>query len=67
MKCGLLPISPEALSLGEVTYHDYYGIVVNEDEKAIIQKNLGPTSKVTPGAHPGSAAPFLFCFDKYLG
>lgn len=47
MKCGLLPISPEALSLGEVAYHDYYGIVVNEDEKAIIQKNLGPTSKVT--------------------
>lgn len=61
MKCGLLPISPEALSLGEVTYHDYYGIVVNEDEKAIIQKNLGPTSKVTAGPHPGSAA-LLFCF-----
>lgn len=47
MKCGLLPISPEALSLGEVTYHDYHGIVVDEDEKAIIQKSLGPTSKVT--------------------
>lgn len=66
MKCGLLPISPEALSLGEVAYHDYYGIVVNEDEKAIIQKNLGPTSKVTTGPHPGSAALFLF-FLKYLG
>lgn len=51
MKCGLLPISPEALSLGEVTYHDYHGIVVDEDEKAIIQKNLGPTSKVTTGFH----------------
>lgn len=62
MKCGLLPISPEALSLGEVAYHDYYGIVVNEDEKAIIQKNLGPTSKVMAGPHPGSAALFLFFF-----
>lgn len=51
MKCGLLPISPEALSLGEVAYHDYHGIVVDEDEKAIIQKNLGPTSKVTTAFH----------------
>nr|XP_043871878.1 alpha-adducin isoform X15 [Solea senegalensis] len=46
MKCGLLPISPEALSLGEVAYHDYQGIVVDNDEQLIIQKNLGPKSKV---------------------
>ncbi|KAJ8286625.1 hypothetical protein GJAV_G00041290 [Gymnothorax javanicus] len=46
MKCGLLPISPEALSLGEVAYHDYQGIVVDESEKGLIQKNLGPKSKV---------------------
>ncbi|KAM9734695.1 alpha-adducin isoform 5-T6 [Menidia menidia] len=46
MKCGLLPISPEALSLGEVSYHDYHGILVDEEESAIIQKNLGPNSKV---------------------
>ncbi|XP_043918845.1 alpha-adducin isoform X3 [Protopterus annectens] len=46
MKCGLLPISPEALSLGEVAYHDYHGILVDEAEKLLIQKNLGPTSKV---------------------
>lgn len=46
MKCGLLPISPEALSLGEVTYHDYHGILVDEEEKVMIQKNLGPRSKV---------------------
>ncbi|XP_064153528.1 alpha-adducin-like isoform X7 [Anguilla rostrata] len=43
MKCGLLPISPEALSLGKVAYHNYHGILVNEEE---IQKNLGPESKV---------------------
>lgn len=66
MKCGLLPISPEALSLGKVTYHDYYGIVVNEDEKAIIQKNLGPTSKVMAGSHPGTAPPVcLFFFHTW--
>ncbi|XP_063313785.1 alpha-adducin isoform X10 [Pelobates fuscus] len=46
MKCGLLPLSPEALSLGEVTYHDYHGILVDEEEKVLIQKNLGPKSKV---------------------
>ncbi|XP_066501311.1 alpha-adducin isoform X2 [Hoplias malabaricus] len=46
MKCGLLPISPEALSLGEVAYHDYHGILVDEAENILIQKNLGPTSKV---------------------
>lgn len=46
MKCGLLPISPEALSLGEVAYHDYHGILVDEDENIIIKKDLGLTSKV---------------------
>ncbi|XP_012790176.2 alpha-adducin isoform X10 [Sorex araneus] len=46
MKCGLLPISPEALSLGELAYHDYHGILVDEEEKVLIQKNLGPKSKV---------------------
>ncbi|XP_033978627.1 alpha-adducin isoform X8 [Trematomus bernacchii] len=46
MKCGLLPISPEALSLGEVGYHDYQGILVNEEEVAVIQKNIGTHRKV---------------------
>ncbi|KAI1904821.1 hypothetical protein AGOR_G00009620 [Albula goreensis] len=46
MKCGLLPISPEALSLGEVAYHDYHGILVDQEENILIQKNLGPKSKV---------------------
>ncbi|XP_051534111.1 alpha-adducin isoform X11 [Myxocyprinus asiaticus] len=46
MKCGLLPISPEALALGEVAYHDYHGIFVDEEENILIQKNLGPKSKV---------------------
>ncbi|XP_038661805.1 alpha-adducin isoform X7 [Scyliorhinus canicula] len=46
MKCGLLPISPEALTLGEIAYHDYHGIIVDEGEKILIQKNLGPKNKV---------------------
>ncbi|XP_074473384.1 alpha-adducin isoform X16 [Sebastes fasciatus] len=46
MKCGLLPISPEALSLGELSYHDYHGILVDDEESLTIQRNLGPTNKV---------------------
>ncbi|XP_037607971.1 alpha-adducin isoform X6 [Sebastes umbrosus] len=46
MKCGLLPISPEALSLGELSYHDYQGILVDDEEGLTIQRNLGPTNKV---------------------
>ncbi|XP_060939565.1 alpha-adducin isoform X3 [Limanda limanda] len=46
MKCGLLPLSPEALSLGEVAYHDYHGILVDKEESELIQRNLGSTSKV---------------------
>uniref|UniRef100_A0A7M4E187 Adducin 1 n=1 Tax=Crocodylus porosus TaxID=8502 RepID=A0A7M4E187_CROPO len=53
MKCGLLPISPEALSLGEVAYHDYHGILVDDEEKVLIQKNLGPKSKVRTLASAG--------------
>lgn len=45
MKCGLLPISLEALSLGEVTYHDFRGIFTNEEEKETIVKDLGEESK----------------------
>lgn len=51
MKCGLLPISPEALALGEVAYHDYHGILVDEEENVLIQKNLGPKSKVPHTDH----------------
>ncbi|KAM4824993.1 LOW QUALITY PROTEIN: alpha-adducin-like [Thomomys bottae] len=46
LKCGLLPISPETFSLGEVAYHDYHGILLDEEEKVLVQKNLGPNSKV---------------------
>lgn len=54
MKCGLLPISPEALALGQVAYHDYYGILVNEEEKEILQKNLGADRKVAADLNSGA-------------
>ncbi|KAM8873240.1 alpha-adducin isoform 3-T3 [Synchiropus picturatus] len=46
LKCGLLPISPEALAVGDVGYHDYQGILVDQDETELIQKNLGKDRKV---------------------
>lgn len=46
MKCGLLKISQEAAIIGDVSYHEYKGIVVDADEKESIARNLGPFNKV---------------------
>nr|XP_055028602.1 adducin 3 (gamma) b [Misgurnus anguillicaudatus]XP_055028603.1 adducin 3 (gamma) b [Misgurnus anguillicaudatus] len=46
MKCGILPISHEALLLGEVSYFSYYGDLDDEQEKMELQKALGPTAKI---------------------
>ena len=47
MKCGLLPLSQEALICGDVSYHDYNGILVEAEEKEKLQRNLGPKNKVS--------------------
>lgn len=46
MKCGLLPISQEALLLGDVAYYNYQGSLEEQEERRELQKALGPTSKV---------------------
>ncbi|XP_051502874.1 gamma-adducin-like [Myxocyprinus asiaticus] len=46
MKCGILPISHEALLLGEVSYFSYHGDIDDEQERMDLQKALGPTAKV---------------------
>uniref|UniRef100_A0A8C7L259 Adducin 3 n=1 Tax=Oncorhynchus kisutch TaxID=8019 RepID=A0A8C7L259_ONCKI len=46
MKCGILPISQEALVLGDVAYFSYQGFLDDQDEKVEFQKALGPTAKV---------------------
>lgn len=46
MKCGLLPISQEALILGDVAYYNYNGSLDDKEERAELQKALGPTAKV---------------------
>ncbi|XP_041691714.1 beta-adducin isoform X3 [Coregonus clupeaformis] len=46
MKCGLLPLSHEALLVGEVAYYDYNGLMEDEEDRVGLQKSLGPTCKV---------------------
>lgn len=46
MKCGILPISQEALLLGDVSCFGYHGSLDNNEEKVEFQKALGPTAKV---------------------
>ncbi|XP_056291418.1 adducin 3 (gamma) b [Pseudoliparis swirei] len=46
MKCGVLPISQEALLLGDVSCCGYHGSLDNKEEKVEFQKALGPTAKV---------------------
>lgn len=46
MKCGILPISQEALILGDVAYYNYQGCLDDQEERLELQKALGPTAKV---------------------
>ncbi|XP_041855609.1 beta-adducin isoform X4 [Melanotaenia boesemani] len=46
MKCGLLPLSHEALLVGDVAYYDYNGLMEEEEDRVELQKSLGPTCKV---------------------
>lgn len=46
MKNGLLPLSHEALLVGDVAYYDYNGVMEEEEDRVELQKSLGPTCKV---------------------
>ncbi|XP_029299195.1 adducin 3 (gamma) a isoform X2 [Cottoperca gobio] len=46
MKCGILPISQEALILGNIAYYNYQGSLDDKEERKELQKALGPTTKV---------------------
>ncbi|XP_044044842.1 adducin 3 (gamma) a isoform X2 [Siniperca chuatsi] len=46
MKCGILPISQEALILGDIAYYNYQGSLDDQQERRELQKALGPTTKV---------------------
>ncbi|XP_054838816.1 gamma-adducin isoform X2 [Eublepharis macularius] len=46
MKCGILPISQEALILGDIAYYNYQGSLDEQEERIQLQKVLGPSCKV---------------------
>ncbi|OCT86679.1 beta-adducin isoform X1 [Xenopus laevis] len=46
MKCGLLPISHDALLAGEVMNYDYSGDMEEEEDRIELQKCMGPTCKI---------------------
>ncbi|XP_015274417.1 PREDICTED: gamma-adducin isoform X2 [Gekko japonicus] len=46
MKCGILPITQEALILGDVAYYNYQGSLDEQEERIQLQKVLGPSCKV---------------------
>ncbi len=46
MKCGLLPISQHAMRVqAEITYHDYEGVALYDEEKERMARDLGKSSK----------------------
>lgn len=51
MKCGILPISQEALILGDVAYYNYQGSLDEQEERIQLQKVLGPSCKVFSLTH----------------
>jgi adducin len=46
MKCGLLPLCPEAMELGEISFYDFPGIVTNDDEVDKLIRSFGPSNRV---------------------
>jgi len=46
LKCGFLPISQEAMICANVSYHDYSGILIEEEMKKKIASDLGPVNKI---------------------
>lgn len=56
MKCGILPISQEALILGDIAYYNYQGSLDGQEERMELQKALGPSAKVClVGTRPEAA------------
>ncbi len=41
LACGLLPISQSAMRFANIAYHDFEGVVFDEQEKATLVRNLG--------------------------
>uniref|UniRef100_A0A0B7BJK4 Class II aldolase/adducin N-terminal domain-containing protein n=1 Tax=Arion vulgaris TaxID=1028688 RepID=A0A0B7BJK4_9EUPU len=46
LKCGLLPMSQEALLCGNISYHEFQGVSMDVEERDKLARNLGVHNKV---------------------
>ncbi|XP_077992684.1 protein hu-li tai shao-like [Glandiceps talaboti] len=46
MKCGLMRCCDEACVLGDISYHDYTGMIVDKNDRDSITRALGPNNKI---------------------
>jgi adducin len=46
LKCGLLPVCKEAMSVGEVSYYDYSGVVMDPERRDKLRRALGPSNRI---------------------
>ncbi len=46
MKDGLLPISHEGMIIGDASYFEYTGLLVDQEERDKLARTLGPASKI---------------------
>lgn len=66
MKSGLLPLSHEALLVGDVAYYDYNGVMEEEEDRVELQKSLGPTCKVSRLKETLNVEPTYLCSVQQL-
>ena len=46
MKCGLLPISQQAVLCGPISCHEFKGVLAEDDIRKLLAEDLGPINKV---------------------
>lgn len=46
LKCGLLPLCPEAMELGDITYTDYFGAICTAEDESLLGLVQHQNSKV---------------------
>jgi ribulose-5-phosphate 4-epimerase/fuculose-1-phosphate aldolase len=46
LECGLLPITQTAMRFLKIGYHEYQGVVLNDDEKESLIRDLGDSEAV---------------------
>ena len=66
MKCGLLYLSQESCLIGDVSYHNYEGLVVEKAEWESLSRDLGVHNKVMLLRNHGKSW-FKINFNKYPG